>query len=105
MDVKTANATFAYAEALTHAAGLGPGPGPAQSPDGASFAEILNGVAGDAVTAVSGGETASARALGGEADIVDVVTAVANAEITLQTVVALRDRVVQAYQEILRMPI
>ena len=31
--------------------------------------------------------------------------AVTNAEITLQTVVSIRDRVIQAYQEILRMPI
>jgi flagellar hook-basal body complex protein FliE len=35
----------------------------------------------------------------------EVVTAVANAEATLQTVAALRDRVVAAYQEIIRMPI
>jgi flagellar hook-basal body complex protein FliE len=34
-----------------------------------------------------------------------VVTAVTNAELTLETVVAVRDRVVQAYQDILRMPI
>jgi flagellar hook-basal body complex protein FliE len=35
----------------------------------------------------------------------DVVTAVSNAEMTLQTVVAVRDRVLNAYQEIMRMPI
>ncbi len=35
----------------------------------------------------------------------DVVQAVSNAELTLQTVVAVRDRVVNAYQEIMRMPI
>ena len=34
-----------------------------------------------------------------------ITIAVTNAEITLETIVALRDRVVQAYQEILRMPI
>jgi flagellar hook-basal body complex protein FliE len=47
----------------------------------------------------------SAKAVTGEADIVDVVQAVGNAEITLQTVVAVRDRVISAYQEIMRMPI
>jgi len=34
-----------------------------------------------------------------------VVTAVANAQHTLETVVAVRDKVLNAYQEILRMPI
>ena len=42
---------------------------------------------------------------GGQADIVDVVTAIAAAETQLQTVIAVRDQVIQAYQEILRMPI
>lgn len=41
----------------------------------------------------------------GQADIVDVVTAIAAAETQLQTVIAVRDQVISAYQEILRMPI
>ena len=41
----------------------------------------------------------------GQASIVDVVTAIAAAETQLQTVIAVRDQVIQAYQEILRMPI
>jgi flagellar hook-basal body complex protein FliE len=40
-----------------------------------------------------------------EAELTDVVTAVSNAELTLQTVVTIRDRVIQAYQDIIRMPI
>ncbi len=42
---------------------------------------------------------------GGQGDIVNVVTAIAAAETQLQTVIAVRDQVIQAYQEILRMPI
>jgi flagellar hook-basal body complex protein FliE len=45
------------------------------------------------------------QALAGQADLTDVVIAVTNAEVTLQTVVAIRDRVIQAYQEIIRMPL
>ncbi len=45
------------------------------------------------------------KQISGEADLKDVVTAVANAENTLETVVAVRDKVLSAYQEILRMPI
>jgi flagellar hook-basal body complex protein FliE len=41
----------------------------------------------------------------GQADIVDVVTAIAAAETQLQTVIAVRDQVISAYQEIMRMPI
>ena len=40
-----------------------------------------------------------------QAELADVITAVSNAEVTLQTVVAIRDRVIQAYQDIMRMPI
>jgi flagellar hook-basal body complex protein FliE len=41
----------------------------------------------------------------GKADIVDVVTAVAETEVTMRTLVTVRDRVIAAYQEIMRMPI
>ena len=41
----------------------------------------------------------------GRGDLVDVVTAVAAAEATMETVIAVRDEVIKAYQEIMRMPI
>jgi flagellar hook-basal body complex protein FliE len=41
----------------------------------------------------------------GEADLTDVTTAVSSAEITLQTIVSLRDRLVASVQEIMRMPV
>ncbi len=41
----------------------------------------------------------------GKADIIDVVTAVAETELTVQALVSVRDRVITAYQEVLRMPI
>ena len=40
-----------------------------------------------------------------EIELTDIVQAVNNAEIALQTVVAVRDRVIDAYQQIIRMPI
>ena len=45
------------------------------------------------------------KAVKGTADIQEVVMAVSNAEVALQTVVAVRDKVVSAYQDILQMPI
>ena len=50
-------------------------------------------------------EKMSADAVMGKADITDVVQAVTEAEVTLQTMVAVRDKVIGAYQEIMRMPI
>ena len=41
----------------------------------------------------------------GKANIVDVVTAVAETEVAIDALVSVRDRVIQAYEEIMRMPI
>ena len=45
------------------------------------------------------------EALSGGGNLTEVVTALARAELTLQTATAIRDRVVQAYQDIMKMPI
>ena len=50
-------------------------------------------------------EAVSAKALANKAELHELVTAVANAELTLNTVVAVRDRVISAYQDIIKMPI
>ena len=50
-------------------------------------------------------EAASMQAIAGGGNITEVVTAVAKAELALQTTVTIRDRVVQAYQDIMKMPI
>ena len=72
---------------------------------GVSFASFLKDKAAQSVDTLRSGEEMAAKAVTGEADITDVVQAVTNAELTLQTVVAVRDRMVSAYQEIMRMPI
>jgi flagellar hook-basal body complex protein FliE len=41
----------------------------------------------------------------GKANIVDVVTAVSETEVAVQTLVSVRDKVISAYEEIMRMPI
>ena len=51
------------------------------------------------------GENLSKQGLTGQADLTDVVAAVNEAELTLKTVTSLRDKMVQAFQEISRMPI
>jgi len=103
MAVNFADAVNAYNRTLSGAqpAGLEP----RDQPEGADFSSMLRRATEDAVEVLQTGETETLKAAAGKADITDVVTAVGQAEITLQTVVAVRDRVIQAYQEILRMPV
>ncbi len=75
------------------------------SSGGVSFADLVKGKAEDALDTMRASEVMSAKAITGEADITKVVEAVTAAEVTLQTVVALRDRMISSYQEIMRMPI
>lgn len=77
------------------------------APSGPSngFAGLITNMANDAVAATRKSEAVSRQAVTGKADMVDVVEAVNNAEIALESVVAVRDRVVSAYQEIMRMQI
>ncbi|HSZ74395.1 MAG TPA: flagellar hook-basal body complex protein FliE [Rhizomicrobium sp.] len=71
----------------------------------ANFGDFLTNAMQENVSTMKQGETAAIKGVAGKADIVDVVNAVNNAEITLDTVVAVRDRVIQAYQSIMQMPI
>ena len=72
---------------------------------GANFSDFLSGALKDAVSTVQTGEQMATQQVAGKADMVDVVNAVNSAELTLDTVVAVRDKVVQAYQSIMNMPI
>jgi flagellar hook-basal body complex protein FliE len=47
----------------------------------------------------------AANVAAGRSDVVDVVTAVAESEAAIETLVAVRDRVIAAYEEIMRMPV
>lgn len=72
---------------------------------GETFAGLVQNVVTDAVQAGRQAEEASKLALTGKADLREVVLAVNNAELTLETVVAVRDKVIAAYNDIIRMPI
>ncbi|GGK34344.1 flagellar hook-basal body complex protein FliE [Salinarimonas ramus] len=69
------------------------------------FGAVLSDVASQGVNALREAEAASLAGINGKASVQQVVEAVMNAERTLQTAVAVRDKVVQAYQEISRMQI
>ena len=72
---------------------------------GGDFAKLL---ADSLQSVVDSGRTSDAKMMdlvNGKGDMVDVVTAVAQTEIAVESMVAVRDRVVNAYEEIMRMPI
>jgi flagellar hook-basal body complex protein FliE len=70
-----------------------------------SFADVLGEMASAAKNEGVKAENLGASALLGKADYAEVVTAVANADVALQTVVTVRDKIISAYQDILKMPI
>ncbi|MGN6147552.1 MAG: flagellar hook-basal body complex protein FliE [Rhizomicrobium sp.] len=72
---------------------------------GSSFGDFLSGAMKDAIGTMKQGETAAAQQAAGKGDMINVVNAVNKAELTLDTVVAVRDKVIQAYQSIMQMPI
>jgi len=105
MDIKALDASSAYVQALKRTAEPGSAGGDRVGGEPQNFAELLGGIVDEVVRSQKAGETASVQAVQHKGEIVDVITAVASAEIALQTVVAVRDQAIQAYQEIMRMPI
>ena len=75
------------------------------TPQKETFGDVLKNAAVKSIQTMRAGEAASARAVSGEASLPEVVQAITASEVTLQTVVAVRDRLVSAYQEIMRMPV
>ena len=87
------------------AAGTGIVPADISSTGAGSFSDFLSGAVKDSIGTLKQGEAAATKQISGQANIVDVVNSVNSAEITLDTVVAVRDKVVAAYQSIMNMPI
>ena len=72
---------------------------------GADFGKVLADVANNTVDALKAGESAAIGGITGSRSVQQVVDAMLNAEEALQTAVAVRDKLVSAYQEISRMNI
>ena len=101
MAAPISNAIAAY----TNAGRIGGATGAGAEGGGNSFATLLKQAAGDVGDALHKGEAASLQAVTGKPDLAQVAAAVNNAEIALQAVIAVRDRVIAAYQDISKMPI
>jgi flagellar hook-basal body complex protein FliE len=74
-------------------------------PAGGDFGTVLNNALSGAVAAGHAAEAKATQAIEGQGNLTEVVTAISRAELALQSATAIRDRVVQAYQDIMKMPI
>ncbi|MDG4648624.1 flagellar hook-basal body complex protein FliE [Roseibacterium sp. SDUM158017] len=72
---------------------------------GETFSDMLRDVTAGAVNTARTAEGVAAAGLRGEMDTQSVVEATLELETTLRIAVSMRDKLVQAYQEVLRMPI
>ncbi|WP_137124625.1 flagellar hook-basal body complex protein FliE [Roseomonas sp. HF4] len=101
----TAALASAGAAAAYRAADALPRAGREGATEAGGFGAVLGRAMEQAVEVGREADTATTRALSGQGSVTDVVLAVGRAEMTLQTAVAVRDRVVAAYQDVMRMPI
>jgi flagellar hook-basal body complex protein FliE len=77
---------------------------PAAAP-GQDFSNMVQDAIDHAIKTSKTAETQMSAQIQGKAQLVDVVTAISSAQTSLQTVLAVRDEVISAYQEIMRMTI
>jgi len=87
--------------AVQHYAASRPATQPAQGDGGSMFGRV----AMDFAQTLAHGEQVAQQAMTGEADPHALVQALAQTELAVETAVTVRNKVVEAYQEILRMPV
>jgi flagellar hook-basal body complex protein FliE len=104
MEMKVANAALAYAQALGRSLDGGAPTGDGQG-TGTSFADLVAQAANQTLSSGSAAEKVTMQAVEQKANLTDIAAAVTNAQVTLDTVVAVRDKVIAAYQDIIKMPI
>ena len=108
MSIGALDAAAAYGRSISIGGG-GKAPsaptGPDQAKGAGSFSDALKRAVGDTADTLRTAEAESAKQVAGQGDLIDVVTAIGAAEVALDTMVAVRDKMVSAYTEIMRMQI
>ena len=99
-----ANAYAALSRLGTDTANIANGLGTAQS-SGPNFSSVLKNVIDSVSQAAAHSDAQAQTVAAGKANMVDVVTAVAETETAVQTLVSVRDKVIAAYEDILKMQI
>lgn len=78
---------------------------PSAGADGLDFGSMVKSAMNDVMHNTKAAESQITAQVQGKGELIDVVTAISAAEASLETVMAVRDQVINAYQEIMRMPI
>lgn len=106
MSIGALDATAAYGRVAGIGGALGKS-GAAQGggDNGGGFGALVENLVVGTADQMRAAEKASAMQVAGKGDLIDVVTAIGAAETALDTMVAVRDRVVGAYTDIMRMQI
>jgi flagellar hook-basal body complex protein FliE len=81
------------------------GPAKETGAGGPSFADVLKEAVGGVVDSGRKSDAQTVAMASGKANVMDVVTAVAEADVALSTLVSVRDKVIQAYEDISKMAI
>ena len=101
-----ATAAYGNISRLISDQGAGKLPSPASSPaSGVDFGQLLSQQIEGLAASGQRTDQVSMDMVNGKANVVDVVTALAETESAMETMVTVRDRVISAYEEIMRMPI
>ena len=81
------------------------GAGKASEAGGPSFGALLKDAIGSVMDAGKKSDAQAVAVASGKANVMDVVTAVAETDVAVSTLVSVRDRVIQSYEDIMKMPI
>ena len=99
-----ANAYAALARMTDSGAGAGAGKA-SELGGGQSFGAMLKDAIGSVMDSGKKADVQTMAMALGKANVMDVVTAVAETDVAVSTLVSVRDRVIQAYEDIMKMPI
>ncbi|MBV8924923.1 MAG: flagellar hook-basal body complex protein FliE [Bradyrhizobium sp.] len=98
-------AANAYANLARILDGVGSGKGSDSDQAGPSFASVLKDALGSVVEAGRKSDAQTVAMASGKANVMDVVTAVAETDVAVSTLVSVRDKVIQSYEDIMKMTI
>jgi len=101
----TAASAYARVQSQSGIGGTSGSDGIADAADGSGFGDTLAKALQGVVQTGHAADVAAAKGISGEGNLTDVVMAVSRAQMALQSTTAVRDRVVQAYQDIMKMSI
>jgi flagellar hook-basal body complex protein FliE len=76
-----------------------------QSTGGPSFSALLKDAVGSVLDSGKKSDAQAMAMTSGKANVMDVVTAVAETDVAVSTLVSVRDRMIQSYEDIMKMPI